>query len=166
MAVVPRIGVVSDTPLQLFAIQSALRDAGYEIVIACAPDRLSASLLLQTHADAWVVSTFGDWAGLIHLGAFLVKLVAFILFFILIRWTVPRFRYDQLMKLGWVVFFELALINILIAALIMTYTRGNLSTPAFIGAFIGVIVFSGVMFYIAKSLDRMLASDTKKGAQS
>jgi chemosensory pili system protein ChpB (putative protein-glutamate methylesterase) len=56
MAVVPRIGVVSDTPLQLFAIQSALRDAGYEIVIACAPDRLSASLLLQTHADAWVVS--------------------------------------------------------------------------------------------------------------
>jgi NADH-quinone oxidoreductase subunit H len=117
-------------------------------------------------ADAWVVSTFGDWAGLIHLGAFLTKLVAFILFFILIRWTVPRFRYDQLMKLGWVVFFELALINILITAVIMTYTRGNLSTIAFIGALAGVVVFSGVMFYIAKSLDRMLASDTKKESRS
>ena len=117
-------------------------------------------------ADAWVISTFGDWAGLVHLGAFLTKLVAFILFFILIRWTVPRFRYDQLMKLGWVVFFELALINILITAVIMTYTRGNLSTIAFIGALAGVVVFSGVMFYIAKSLDRMLASDTKKESRS
>lgn len=57
---VPRIGVVSDTPLQLFAIQSALREAGYEIVIACAPDRLSASLLAQTYADAWVVNLSED----------------------------------------------------------------------------------------------------------
>ncbi len=110
-------------------------------------------------ADAWVVSTFGDWAGLIHLGVFLAKLVGFILFFILIRWTVPRFRYDQLMKLGWVVFFEAALINILIAAIIMTYTRGHLSTAQFVGAAIGVIVFSAVMFYIAKSLEKMLAKD-------
>ena len=115
-------------------------------------------------ADAWVVSTFGDWAGLIHLGVFLAKLVAFILFFILIRWTVPRFRYDQLMKLGWVVFFEAALINILIAALVMAYP--HLTKLEFGAAAGGVIVFSGLMFYIAKSLDRMLASDTKKEVQS
>jgi len=117
-------------------------------------------------ADAWVMDTFGDWAGLIHLGAFLTKLVGFILFFILIRWTVPRFRYDQLMKLGWVVFFELALINILIAALIMTYTRGSLSKGELIGATAGVIIFSVLMFYIAKSLDRMLASDNKADSKS
>jgi len=117
-------------------------------------------------ADAWVVSTFGDWAGLIHLGVFLAKLVAFILFFILIRWTVPRFRYDQLMKLGWVVFFEAALINILFAAIIITYTRGTLSTGAFIGALTGVVVFAAVMFYIAKSLERMLASDAKAESKS
>jgi len=43
----------------------------------------------------------------------------------------------------------------------MTYTRGNLSNGAFIGALIGVVVFSVVMFYIAKSLERMLASDSK-----
>lgn len=54
--------------------------------------------------------------GLIHLGAFLTKLIAFVIFFIWVRWTLPRFRYDQLMKLGWVVFFELALVNIFITA--------------------------------------------------
>lgn len=57
--------------------------------------------------------------GFIHVGVFLTKLIAFILFFILVRWTVPRFRYDQLMKLGWVIFFEAALINVFLAALII-----------------------------------------------
>jgi NADH-quinone oxidoreductase subunit H len=60
--------------------------------------------------------TFG---GLIHLGAFLAKVIGFVIFFIWVRWTVPRFRYDQLMKLGWVVFFELALVNIFLTAGIM-----------------------------------------------
>ncbi len=115
-------------------------------------------------ADAWVIETCGNWAGLIHLGVFLVKLVAFILFFILIRWTVPRFRYDQLMKLGWVVFFELALINILITAVIMTWTEGNLSNFELGATIAGVSIFSIVMFYIAKSLEKMLASDAKKEA--
>lgn len=54
--------------------------------------------------------------GLIHILIFLAKVIAFIIFFIWVRWTVPRFRYDQLMKLGWVVFFELALVNIFITA--------------------------------------------------
>jgi NADH-quinone oxidoreductase subunit H len=54
--------------------------------------------------------------GFIHLGIFLAKVIAFVIFFIWVRWTVPRFRYDQLMKLGWIVFFELALVNIFITA--------------------------------------------------
>jgi len=116
--------------------------------------------------DAWVTEFFGNWAGLIHLGAFLVKLVGFILFFILIRWTIPRFRYDQLMKLGWVVFFEVALINILFAAVIMARVRGDLTGTPFIGALVGVTVFSAAMFYIAKSLDRMLSADSKQEVKS
>ena len=59
------------------------------------------------------------YGGLIHLGAFLAKVIGFVIFFIWVRWTVPRFRYDQLMKLGWVVFFELALVNIFLTAGIM-----------------------------------------------
>ena len=113
--------------------------------------------------DELLKDDMGNWlpyAGLIHLGAFLTKIVGFILFFILVRWTVPRFRYDQLMKLGWVVFFELALINILIAAVIMAapamVDRGEyvgLSALA-----IGVILFSALMFIIAQSLDKKKAT--------
>lgn len=104
--------------------------------------------------DAWVIETCGNWAGLIHLGVFLGKVIAFILFFILIRWTVPRFRYDQLMKLGWVVFFEAALINILITALILAWE--HLSSAERIGSCIAVAVFTGLMIYIAKTLDKTL----------
>lgn len=59
------------------------------------------------------------WHGLIHIGAFFAKVIAFILFFIAVRWTLPRFRYDQLMRLGWVFFFEIALINVIITAVIL-----------------------------------------------
>ncbi len=65
-------------------------------------------------AGAW-------WVSLLHIGVFLGKVTFFILFFILVRWTVPRFRYDQLMNLGWIVFFEAALINVFLAALVIAY---------------------------------------------
>ena len=64
----------------------------------------------------------GDWkwyAGFIHLGAFLGKTIAFILFFIWVRWTVPRFRYDQLMDIGWKRFVPLALANIVVTAVVL-----------------------------------------------
>ena len=66
---------------------------------------------------------FPWWASLLHVGVFLTKVVAFILFFMVVRWTLPRFRYDQLMKLGWVIFFEVALANVMLAALILTFLR-------------------------------------------
>jgi NADH-quinone oxidoreductase subunit H len=40
----------------------------------------------------------------------------FIFFFIWIRWTLPRFRYDQLMNLGWKFFIPLGLANVLLSA--------------------------------------------------
>lgn len=56
------------------------------------------------------------WLGLLHVGCFLAKVVGFILFFILIRWSLPRFRFDQLMKFGWLFMFEAALANVLLTA--------------------------------------------------
>ncbi|MBI3996324.1 MAG: NADH-quinone oxidoreductase subunit H [Candidatus Omnitrophica bacterium] len=50
--------------------------------------------------------------------SFTVKVVAFIWFFMLIRWTLPRFRYDQLMHLGWKVLFPLSLANIAVTSVI------------------------------------------------
>lgn len=61
------------------------------------------------------------WLGLMHVGTFIAKVVGFILFFILIRWSLPRFRFDQLMKLGWLVFFELALANVFLTAALLCW---------------------------------------------
>ena len=92
----------------------------------------------------------GDFyfGGLIHMGCFLTKLIGFILFFILVRWTVPRFRYDQLMKLGWVVFFEAALINVFLAALIIAAPELTAAIIA-IGAVL-LIVLTASVIWVAK----------------
>jgi NADH-quinone oxidoreductase subunit H len=50
------------------------------------------------------------------LASFTVKVLFFIWFFMLIRWTLPRFRYDQLMHLGWKILFPLSLANIAVTA--------------------------------------------------
>jgi NADH-quinone oxidoreductase subunit H len=47
-----------------------------------------------------------------------VKMILFIVFYMLIRWTVPRFRFDQLMGLAWKVMMPLALVNFLFVMLI------------------------------------------------
>ena len=54
--------------------------------------------------------------GLIHIGIFLGKVLFFMVVFIWVRWMLPRFRYDQLMDLGWRRFIPLALANILFYA--------------------------------------------------
>jgi NADH-quinone oxidoreductase subunit H len=59
--------------------------------------------------------------GIIHIAAFFIKVAVLLFFFIWVRWTFPRFRYDQLMRLGWYFFFEIALANILIVALILAF---------------------------------------------
>lgn len=53
------------------------------------------------------------------------KIFFFIFFFMWIRWTLPRFRYDQLMNLGWKGLLPLAIANIFITGLVM-YFRGKL----------------------------------------
>jgi NADH-quinone oxidoreductase subunit H len=59
---------------------------------------------------------------LIQIAAFFLKMGAILFFFIWVRWSIPRFRYDQLMSLGWKVMFPLALANIIwVAALIMVF---------------------------------------------
>ncbi len=47
---------------------------------------------------------------------FIAKVVFFVFVFIWVRWTLPRFRYDQLMRLGWAWFLPLALVNVLLTA--------------------------------------------------
>jgi NADH-quinone oxidoreductase subunit H len=51
----------------------------------------------------------------------MIKVVMFIFFFMWVRWTIPRFRYDQLMNLGWKVLIPLALINMFITGAVILW---------------------------------------------
>ncbi|BCU79805.1 complex I subunit 1 family protein [Luteolibacter sp. LG18] len=94
-------------------------------------------------------SLFGaKLGGLLHLAVFLTKLIVFILFFILVRWTVPRFRYDQLMKLGWVIFFEAALVNVFLAALVIA--APYLSAGIIVLGFILLVILCAAIIWVAK----------------
>jgi NADH-quinone oxidoreductase subunit H len=69
---------------------------------------------------------FGGWLGFHFLPPivwFLVKMFAFILLFILLRASLPRLRYDQLMSLGWKVLLPLSLTNILVTGALILYFK-------------------------------------------
>lgn len=65
------------------------------------------------------------WISLIGFGAFFTKIIIFICVFMWIRWTLPRFRYDQLMNLGWKILLPLSLLNLAIT-IGVEFLRGNL----------------------------------------
>lgn len=66
--------------------------------------------------------SLGFFGGILSVMAFAVKTAFFLYLFIWVRWTFPRFRYDQLMRLGWKVLLPLALLNIIITGAIMVFT--------------------------------------------
>ena len=72
---------------------------------------------------SWLDFLGTNWANvvlmLIHMGVFWAKVVFFIWFQMTIRWTLPRFRYDQIMKLGWKILLPLSLANILVTGIVI-----------------------------------------------
>ncbi|AFN75265.1 NADH dehydrogenase subunit H [Melioribacter roseus P3M-2] len=106
---------------------SSFKFAGF--FLAEYANMIIASLLIVTlYLGGWqipYIDKLGLSEGLttvLQIAAFLLK-TAFMLFvFIWVRWSIPRFRYDQLMNLGWKVMFPLALLNIVwVALLIMIF---------------------------------------------
>ena len=87
---------------------------------------LSSAMMVTLFFGGWGLPWFGlDHSadtlgrGLLHIGIFLAKILCFVVLFIWVRWMLPRFRYDQLMHLGWQRFIPLALANIVVTAVIL-----------------------------------------------
>ncbi|MFP5041385.1 NADH-quinone oxidoreductase subunit NuoH [Parasediminibacterium sp. JCM 36343] len=64
-------------------------------------------------------------AAIIGIVALMTKVVIFIFVFMWIRWTIPRFRYDQLMDLGWKKLLPLALVNMLVTGFVILLHQNN-----------------------------------------
>ncbi len=84
------------------------------------------ALMVTLFFGGWTLPFFGlnETAstlagGILQILVFLGKIACFMVLFVWIRWMVPRFRYDQLMDLGWKRFLPLALANIIITAIIL-----------------------------------------------
>jgi len=105
-----------------------------------------AMFFLGEYANMFVASAlmvtlfFGGWSlpfapfnapaatlgvGVAHILIFLAKVCAFLFFFIWVRWTIPRFRYDQLMDLGWKVFIPLTIANVLVVGAVLALVAGR-----------------------------------------
>lgn len=66
----------------------------------------------------------GNWFwGLASIGTFFAKVAVLLVIFIWVRWTLPRFRFDQLMKIGWLYLFEIALVNMFLTAGILAFVK-------------------------------------------
>jgi len=78
-------------------------------------------------ASALIVTLFlGGWNGplLPPVVWFMLKTFAVVFFFIWVRGTFPRFRFDQLMRLGWKVLVPLSLVNILLTGAVILFIKG------------------------------------------
>ena len=61
--------------------------------------------------------------GLVSIGIFLGKVIVLIFIFMWVRWTVPRFRYDQVMKLGWQRLLPIAIANLIVYLLAIAFIQ-------------------------------------------
>ncbi len=85
---------------------------------------ISSALIVTLYLGGWQIPYLemlklpAGWVVTLQVGAFIFKLVFMMFFFIWVRWSIPRFRYDQLMNIGWKVMFPLSLLNLLWVAIL------------------------------------------------
>lgn len=66
----------------------------------------------------WMTENVGvNAANILGIGVLFIKICFFIFFYMWVRWTIPRFRYDQLMNLGWKILIPLSIVNIIITGI-------------------------------------------------
>jgi NADH-quinone oxidoreductase subunit H len=83
----------------------------------------------HAHGFHWLLvdGSLGGWhgivGGLFNIFVFFAKVSVLLLFFIWVRWTLPRFRYDQLMNFGWKLLLPLSILNVVITSLLIVLTQ-------------------------------------------
>jgi NADH-quinone oxidoreductase subunit H len=89
---------------------------------------ISSAMIVTLYLGGWqfpYLDKFGfseTWFVIISVLTFMFKVAVLLFFFIWVRWSLPRFRYDQLMSLGWKVMFPLSLLNLIwVAMLVMIF---------------------------------------------
>jgi NADH-quinone oxidoreductase subunit H len=100
---------------------------------------------------------------LARVGLLLGKVLLVILFFMLVRWSWPRFRFDQLMNLAWKVMLPLGVVNLLAAAFVLEYEHvaGTEHSPAGRWLAIGVGWGVAIVSWIAAALFAPLHTDNR-----
>ena len=90
---------------------------------------VSSSVITTLFLGGWqfpYLQTFGLsplLTSLLQILTFSIKIVCMVFFFIWVRWSVPRFRYDQLMNLGWKVMLPIAFLNIIVTAIVVAFIK-------------------------------------------
>jgi NADH-quinone oxidoreductase subunit H len=100
------------------------------------------------------IGPYSGWLTLLSVGIFLFKILFFLFLFMWIRWTLPRFRYDQLMSLGWKFMLPLALVYIvLIAAVMLGLSAADIQPGMMYATILGAVNVALVIILFA-ILDR------------
>ena len=76
--------------------------------------------------DTALIDTLGvNLTGILQGLMLFIKIVGFLFLFMWVRWTIPRFRYDQLMNLGWKILIPLALVNMMITGALILFKQNG-----------------------------------------
>jgi NADH-quinone oxidoreductase subunit H len=100
-------------------------------------------------------------------GVMFLKVFFWLFFFMWIRWTLPRFRYDQLMALGWRVLLPVALAYVMLIAITLYVTEDVLGLGTGLARLAALIVVNAVLgYFVFVSLDRGTVISGSRGRQA
>ena len=111
---------------------------------------------IRVLSDGTVIGDPTWWKTLLTLGMFSLKTGLVVIVFMWIRWTLPRFRYDQLMDLGWKLMLEAVTVYILVIA-------GTILVIESMGLEVGV-AYAGILFFVNLILAAVLFGVMDRGA--
>ena len=92
---------------------------------------VSSAVIVTLYLGGWQVPYLQNFGlpdmlvSVLQVLAFVLKVVFMVFVFIWVRWTIPRFRYDQLMNLGWKVMLPISIANLVITAIVLTFIKLN-----------------------------------------